>query len=528
MRNLGSMLTLTAALVLTACGSSTSGRTDPEVESVAGVWTGTVVDPDDVNPDENEEQILMLTTDDGELRLITLQQTGQVSGRFDPLLIVDDLKGNASFDTDEAIAYVDDTTLANCELEATVFRLDPLNASTEDKLFGSYICDDEPDPTQRSFGARYDDLNETEASAATIRGTWATNPENGPMLKLVIDSFGNIIGSLTDTTGTDDINCEWTGTVNPIEGENLYRLALDLVDDDNTCDTYSDIYNGLGTIALIADAPDQFIFQINSDSTIFADVAFRVPVTPLAGVWTGFAVDSADPNADNDLDQPIFMFTTDSGELRLVALDSAIQASGGFNPLLIDDDLMGTASLEAIVTAFTPQGFFVGDTIEIGNCVLDVVITRTTPLVPSTDDTLTGDYVCDDDPNNSFGSIDTDYSSINDTESSAETIAELWYSEKTVGNGSPELSLNIDSDGNIIGDFLLNDLRTCSWTGTATPIPGDNLYDVVFTLDPVNCGVLTDTYNGLGTIVTEGTQKRLILQANSDALIFAYALVPNP
>ena len=146
MRNPGSMLTLTAALALTACGSSTSGGTDPEVESVAGVWAGTVVDPAD-----NEEQTLMLTTDDGELRLITLQQTGQVSGRFDPLLIVDDLEGNASFNTDEAIAYVGDTTLANCELDATVSRQDPLNASTEDELFGSYICDDEPDPTQRDF-----------------------------------------------------------------------------------------------------------------------------------------------------------------------------------------------------------------------------------------------------------------------------------------------------------------------------------------------------------------------------------------
>jgi hypothetical protein len=229
--------------------------------------------------------------------------------------------------------------------------------------------------------------------------------------------------------------------------------------------------------------------------------------TNIAGVWKGTA-DFGDVT-----DTPVFLFTTADGSLRLVGLEFATQARGDID-LPIDDNLNGSASFAANVTVFESQDFFLGTSIVTENCALTADITEAS--------SLSGRYLCQD-ALNQTGEFITEYAALNATDAAFPVVSGTW----TAANES--FSFTVDDQGNITdGAFIKDGATTCSVTGSATPIEGENLYRLVFILSEGNCGVLTGTYSGLGTIAEiADAPDRFILQADNNELIFSYQLFSN-
>ena len=229
--------------------------------------------------------------------------------------------------------------------------------------------------------------------------------------------------------------------------------------------------------------------------------------TKISGVWTGTTRDSS-----NDLtaDSPILIFTTSNGAMRLVTLEFAIQASGRIDSKTIVDDFSGTATFMADLLAFAPQGFFFGDNTVTVSCPTDVTVVG--------EKTLSGVYDCKDSDKNS-GVFNTSYSVANDTLASAEIISGTWTSN------NESLSITVDTEGKILGTLQTPNLVSCNWTGEATRIPEDNLYNLNFSLAAEDCGSFAGNYSGLGTIfeIANG-QDRLVFQADSGNIILANEL----
>jgi hypothetical protein len=246
----------------------------------------------------------------------------------------------------------------------------------------------------------------------------------------------------------------------------------------------------------------------SGDSSLGGGNEVVIPVpTKISGVWTGSTRDSSSGLTANS---PILIFTTSTGDMRIVALEFAIQARGIIDLDTLDDNFAGTADFAADLLAFAPQGFFFGDNVVTVSCAADVTVVGK--------QTLIGTYDCKDSDNNS-GIFNTSYSVANNTLASAETISGTWTSE------DQSLSITVDAEGKILGTLQTPNLVSCNWTGNATRIPEENLYNLNFSLAAENCGSFAGNYSGLGTVFENTVgQDRLVFQADSGSIILANEL----
>ena len=236
---------LAAAILGTACGGSSSAPAPvsplpdpppPASQAPGGLWYGTLTN--DMNL--VTEEFIALTTDDGRMRLISVDSDVQFHG---PVAVTGNtLGGTVRAFADAGVNWLDGNHVVDTGIAATVAQRDSLAGSWQNSSGEA-----------GSFEFFYDALHEKDSDTALLDGVWTAYDDFGnPVLTFTIDANGGF-------TGQNLLGCTSIGQLSVVDAAfNVYEIQSEI----SNC-PLAGSYSGLAFLADLAGLNDALLLSID-------------------------------------------------------------------------------------------------------------------------------------------------------------------------------------------------------------------------------------------------------------------------
>jgi hypothetical protein len=243
MKAKGTIVSVVAALLVSACGGSSSGPAPvnnlpppPSDEASGGLWYGTLTNDMNVVT----EEFVALSADDGRVRLISVDSEVQFVGTIN--VVGTDFSGTMRAFADEGVNWLDGNHVVDSTIIGVVNEHDSITGSWENASGES-----------GTFEFFYDVLNDKDSDAALLEAVWTGYDDMGnPNVTFTIDSNGTF-------SGQNSLGCTSSGQFNVIDPEyNLYEVQS-LIESCGLAGSYT----GFALLADIVTINDAFLVSID-------------------------------------------------------------------------------------------------------------------------------------------------------------------------------------------------------------------------------------------------------------------------